>query len=359
MLKVVHIVEALAGGVNTYFKDLSWYFDKEQTALDIDTTIIYSANRKEVESEQIKATFSDAVTLIELSMNREFALFEDFKAVRQLIQLLRDLQPDVVHLHSSKAGVLGRIACFFLHNKAKVFYTPHGYSFLRTDISPAKKKIYKGIEVIFQKKFKNTTIACGDAEYEIAKKIGPSYLVRNGIDCDEIQKYSTEHTNTVLTIGIVGRITAARNPSLFNSIALQNLQFNFVWIGDGELKSVLNAPNISITGWFLDHNKVVAQLDKIDIYIQTSVWEGLPIAVLEAMAMQKPVIATNIVGNRDVVVPNKTGFLFDSILEVNDYLEILKDPNTRSDFGKNGLKRCQKLFSNERKFKELVALYRS
>ncbi|MDG2433121.1 glycosyltransferase [Flavobacterium sp.] len=358
MLKVVHVVEALAGGVNTYFKDLSCYFGAEQTALGINTTIIYSANRKEVDGAQIKASFSNTVPLIELSMQREFSLIKDLKATRELLKLVRKLDPDVVHLHSSKAGVLGRIACFFLFKKVKVFYTPHGYAFLRTDISAFKKVTYRAIELVFQKLFKNTTIACGDAEYTIAKKMGPSYLVRNGINVDEIQTHCTALTNSVLTIGIVGRITAARNPELFNQIALENPQYQFVWIGDGELRPTLTATNIRISGWFLNHPNVLRELDKIDVYIQTSLWEGLPIAVLEAMAMQKPVIATNIPGNRDVVVPNEGGFLFDSIAEVKDYLDLLKDKNTRAQMGKNGHVRCQKLFSNDRKFKELVALYR-
>jgi glycosyltransferase involved in cell wall biosynthesis len=181
--------------------------------------------------------------------------------------------------------------------------------------------------------------------------------VRNGITINEVQKYSIAHNNSTLTIGIVGRITAARNPELFNTIALQNPQFNFVWIGDGELKSALSATNISVTGWFLNQKEVLQELNKIDVYIQTSLWEGLPIAVLEAMAMQKPVVATNIVGNKDIVVPNETGFLFDTILEVNEYLAILQDENTRAVLGKNGLARCQKLFSNDRKFNELVAIY--
>jgi glycosyltransferase involved in cell wall biosynthesis len=68
-----------------------------------------------------------------------------------------------------------------------------------------------------------------------------------------------------------------------------------------------NCPNIKITGWFLDREDALTALNTIDIYIQTSLWEGLPIAVLEAMAMQ-PVLATNNIGNKDVVVHNETGF---------------------------------------------------
>jgi hypothetical protein len=291
-------------------------------------------------------------------MVREFSPFQDLKSLLHLIKELRRIQPDVVHLHSSKAGVLGRVACFLLFKKTNLFYTPHGYSFLRTDTSNLNKKFYHAIERSFQGIFGGATIACGDTEFEIAKTIGKSHLVRNGIDIEKVQKYSSKNNNTVLTIGIVGRITSARNPTLFNEIALRHSNLNFVWIGDGELQPLLTAPNIGITGWFLDREDALTALNNIDVYIQTSLWEGLPIAVLEAMAMQKPVLATNIIGNKDVVGHNETGFLFDEIDELDNYIEILKDEEVRHRFGKKGLERCQDLFDSTKNFKQLIALYK-
>jgi len=357
-LKVVHIVEALAGGVNTYFKELSFFFGDSEIKEDIDTTIIFSANRKEVDSKKINEEFSKGVSLVELNMVREFSPLQDLKSLLQLIKELRRIQPDVIHLHSSKAGVLGRVACFLLFKKSKLFYTPHGYAFLRTDTSSFTKKLYRIIESSFQRIFGGATIACGDTEYGIAKTIGKSHLVRNGIDIKKVQKYSSINDNNVLTIGIVGRITSARNPALFNEIALRHSNLNFVWIGDGELRPLLTAPNIKITGWFLDREDALIALNTIDIYIQTSLWEGLPIAVLEAMAMQKPVLATNIIGNKDVVVHNETGFLFNEISELDHHIEILKDEEVRDRFGKKGLERCQDLFDSAKNFKLLIALYK-
>jgi hypothetical protein len=357
-LKVVHIVEALAGGVHTYFKELSFFFGDSEVKEDIETTIIYSTNRKEVDSKKINEEFSKGVSLVELNMVREFSPFQDLKSLLHLIKELRRIQPDVVHLHSSKAGVLGRVACFLLFKKTNLFYTPHGYSFLRTDTSNLNKKFYHAIERSFQGIFGGATIACGDTEFEIAKTIGKSHLVRNGIDIEKVQKYSSKNNNTVLTIGIVGRITSARNPTLFNEIALRHSNLNFVWIGDGELQPLLTAPNIGITGWFLDREDALTALNNIDVYIQTSLWEGLPIAVLEAMAMQKPVLATNIIGNKDVVGHNETGFLFDEIDELDNYIEILKDEEVRHRFGKKGLERCQDLFDSTKNFKQLIALYK-
>ena len=356
-MKVVHVVEAVAGGVHTYFKDLSFFFGDPEINETINTTIIYSGNRKEIDSKKIKEEFSKGVSLIELPMVRNFSPIKDLKSTLALAAALRRLNPDIIHLHSSKAGVLGRLACFLLLKKKKVFYTPHGYSFLRTDISIWNKKIYWIIEKGFQKLFGSETIACGDTEYEIAKKIGKSSLVRNGINIEYVTNKIAEYKNEVLTIGIVGRITFARNPKLFNAIALKFPDFNFVWIGDGELGHQITAPNIRITGWFLERDNALRELNAIDIYIQTSLWEGLPIAVLEAMAMKKPVLATNIIGNKDVVCHNETGFLFNEIEELDNYFEILKDEKTRNLFGEKALERCHDLYDKNKNFKKLISLY--
>jgi len=356
-LKVVHIIEALGGGVYTYFRDLSTFFGDDEVNKNIETTIIYSGNRKEIDAQKIKSEFSNGVNLIQVNMVREFSPIQDLKSAFQLAKEIKKMNPDVIHLHSSKAGVLGRIAYFFLFKKKKLFYTPHGYSFLRTDISKTVKNIYWGIEKNFQRFFGGTIVACGDTEFEIAKGIGNAKLVRNGIDIANVQEHFAPHQNEKLTIGIMARITAARNPEMFNQIALKFPDFNFVWIGDGELRPLITAPNIRITGWILDRKTVLKELNNIDIYMQISLWEGLPIAVLEAMALQKPVIATNIIGNKDAVLHNETGFLFTDINELESFFEILKDPQTRDSFGKNALARCRNLFDKNQNFKQLLALY--
>src|SRR5690606_33464644 len=121
-------------------------------------------------------------------MVREFSLIKDIKSTAQLVKTLKNINADIIHLHSSKAGVLGRVAVCFLKKKSLVYYTPHGYSFIRTDISKLKKNTYKFIESKMNYFFGTTTIACGDTEYEIASKIGKSKLIRNGVNIKNIIK---------------------------------------------------------------------------------------------------------------------------------------------------------------------------
>lgn len=355
--KVVHIVEALGGGVYTYFKNLSHFFGSEEVAKEIETTIIYSSKRKEIIPENIKKEFSKNVNLIEIDMVRELSPITDFRSVLELRKLLKKLNPEIIHLHSSKAGVLGRFANSLLFSdKKKVFYTPHGYSFLRQDISASKRRLFKLIEKYSQRFFGGTTIACGDTEYEIAKSFGKSVLVRNGIDFPKVAAKYHSYNNDVLTFGIVGRITMQKNPVLFNEIALRFPQYNFIWIGDGELYQALTAPNIRITGWFYTSEEVYEWVNKIDVFLQTSLWEGLPLAVLEAMALRKPVVAKRVIGNKDIVHNGENGFLFDNINELDNIFEIMQQ--SHQEMGKTSYLTCQKDFDMNENFKALVSLFK-
>src|SRR5690554_6829498 len=359
-VKVVHIVEALGGGVYTYFKNLSHFFGSEEVAKEIETTIIYSSKRKEIIPENVRKEFSEHVTLIEIDMVRELSPIKDFRSALTLRKLLKKINPEVVHLHSSKAGVLGRLANSLLFSgKKKIFYTPHGYSFLRQDISAPQRALFRFIEKYSQRFFGGTTIACGDTEYEIAKSFGKSVLVRNGINVEEVHQYSKPYENKRLTIGIVGRITFARNPDLFNKIAEIFPQYDFVWIGDGEDRHLLTATNIHVTGWFNNNSLVFPFLNQLDVYLQTSLWEGLPIALLEAMVLKKPIVATNIIGNKDVVIPEKNGFLFENINQLNVIFDRLENLAFRKELGENGFYFCQERFNSDKNFRTLIEVFKS
>ena len=353
-IKVLHVVEALGGGIYTYIKDLTIFFGKQSNLFD--TTIAYCGKRREVANIDIKKELSNGVSLIELDINKEISL-KDFKSIYELLNICKSLKPDIIHLHSSKAGVIGRFVSLF-YKKAVVFYTPHAYSFLRKDISYLKKEFYYYIEKYTSKFFGGTTIACGDSEFEYGKKFGKTLLVRNGINIETISdKFKPEQINNKrLVIGIIGRISHIKNPWLFNNIAKNNLDIDFLWIGDGELRDAITSQNITITGW-LNRENIFYYLNQLDIYIQTSLWEGLPIAPLEAMTFQKPVLATNIMGNKDIVVHGKTGFLFHDENDIQQYVEILKDRDIREEMGKNGLTRCKEVFNLKNNFNNLKNIY--
>jgi glycosyltransferase involved in cell wall biosynthesis len=240
---------------------------------------------------------------------------------------------------------------------ARVYYTPNGYSFLREDISANKQKLFKFIELSISKLFGGTTIACGDTEHEFAKTLGKSIMVRNGIDLEELKLIKTKSSNTLNSIVTLGRISPQKNPELFNQLAKKFPDINFIWIGDGELKHLLTANNIKITGW-LDRKQALLLLADHDVYIQTSLWEGLPFTIIEAMALQKPIIATNVIGNKDAVEHQKNGFLCDALIDFENAIqELLGNPSLLHQFAQESKAIAHQKFDRDKNFKKLVKIY--
>lgn len=358
---VLHIIEALGGGVYSYFKDLTYYFSQDHVRSKFKTYIIYNDKRNEIIPEKIKKDFGEQIELIKVDMSKNINPLKDIKSSFTIAKIIKDINPNVIHLHSSKASVIGRLSSFLSFNKHKIFYTPHGYSFLRRDISKQKQVLFKSIEKYTQKIFGGTTIACGDTEYKIAQKLGKTKLVRNGINLKKIKglQQINQKNKSSLRFGIVGRITEQKNPKLFNDIALKFPQYEFIWIGDGELNNIITAENIKITGWLFDENEVYSYLNTIDVFLQTSLWEGLPIALLEALALKKPIVSTNIIGNKDVVINNYNGFLFNDISELDSILPKFENLNFRKNMGINAFNSCKKNFDINVNFKVLEGIYSS
>ncbi|BAO54861.1 glycosyltransferase [Nonlabens marinus] len=352
---VLHVVEALGGGVYSYFTDLSHVLGQDSR---IKLVIAYSNKRDEIDPEKVAQDFHANVELVLLDLKKEISLRSDFNGVKQISKLISQVNPDVIHLHSSKAGILGKIAIMVCKFKKPTYYTPHGYSFLRQDISTLKRRFYKNIEFLFARFSRTKTIACGDTEWGLAVKMNASaQLIRNGIRMDQFDSSKQHSNNNSLKLGTLGRISFQKDPTTFNEIALQSRQESFLWIGSGNLKHKITAPNIEVTGWFVDKNEAIPLLKQLDVYIQTSLWEGLPIAVIEAMAMGLPVIASNIIGNKDLVEHGKTGFLVDQNYDYVKFISMLRDLQTRKTMGAAGRKRVLELYDCNKNFKQLVDLY--
>jgi glycosyltransferase involved in cell wall biosynthesis len=350
-IKILHISETFVSGVYTYIKQLNNYSEKN----DLKTFIIYSGERSE-NKQILEKDFSKNTELICIQMTREITLFKDIFSLINLIKEVRKIKPDVIHVHSSKAGVLGRIARIF-HLKAKLFYTPHGYSFLREDISNNKKQLYKFVELAITKIFGGTIIACGDQEYEEAVKIGKAVLIRNGIDVNDFKKYEEHLPNKILTVGTSGNIYEPKNPSFFNDLASKLPEYKFMWIGDGDLRDRINPDVVEITGW-KSRDEALDLLNNLDIFISTSLWEGLPFNIIEAMAMSKPIISSNIKGNRVTINQNQNGFLCNDLDEFIQAIKKLENKELRDSFGEKSKLMVDELFNINKNFIQLINLYK-
>ena len=312
--KILYFVEAFGGGVFTYLANLS-----NALCDDFDVYIAYGIRKQT--PQNFKDYFDKRIHLIRVeNYQREISFSKDLAALKEMKKIAKKVQPDAIHLNSSKAGILGR--WLFRNSKTPVFYTPHGYSFLMTNIGKKKKLFYKSLEKIFA--FKNIeTIACSKGEYEITKELtSNATYVDNGINLKEFDGINMDHQTNFdhLKIATLGRISLQKNPVMFNRIAKAFPNIEFIWIGDGALRDKLTAPNIKVTGW-VDNKTALNYLADTDIFLLTSLWEGLPMALLEAMYMEKICVVSDVVGNRDVIHDEENGYICDS---VNDFIRKVK-----------------------------------
>lgn len=315
--RILYFVEAFGGGVFTYIVNLA-----NGLCDDFDVYVAYGVRKQT--PKNFEKYFNNKVHLIHVeNYQREISFKKDLAALHEMKKITARVQPDVIHLNSSKAGILGR--WLFRKSRLPIFYTPHGYSFLMTNISKKKKFFYKGLEKFFA--FKNIeTIACSKGEYEITKELTSNCTyVDNGVNLDEFKGIIPKKSNNKnLKIATLGRISIQKNPKVFNTIARAFPNNQFIWIGDGELRNELTAPNIKVTGW-VNNKTALNYLADTDIFILTSLWEGLSMALLEAMYMKKICIVSDVVGNRDVIHDEQNGYICDS---VNDFIKKVKSIST-------------------------------
>ncbi|WP_063533509.1 glycosyltransferase [Burkholderia sp. MSMB1589WGS] len=284
----------------------------------------------------------------------------------ELRRTLIGIGPDIVHLHSSFAGFLGRIASLFALRDAAFFYSPHCISFMRRDISALKRSAFVALERIACVK-RCLYVACSDSERDAVRSHlrQPVVVVENAVGAmpapaaDE-QEDAREPMFRIVT---VGGIRVQKNPQLFAEIArrLRGSRMRFTWIGDGDaaLKAQLREAGVEVAGW-LGRTEVVARLRRMDVYLSTSSWEGMPVSVIEAMLLGLPVVASACAGNVDVIRHLQTGAIFRG---ADDAVELLasidRDAALRARLASAARREARERFGEERFFRQLARVYAS
>lgn len=311
--RLLFVVEAMGGGVFTYIVNLA-----NRLVGEYDVYLAYAVRRQT--PEDYRDYFDPRVHLIKVKgFVRQISPREDLRALLELRRIGREVRPNIIHLHSSKAGVLGRLA--YWRAGVPLFYTPHGYSFLMQKASAPKRAFYRLLELLMAR-VRCTTIACSKGELEETLPLTKrALLVNNGIDPEEIDGYLSQaadgrsddpRARRPFTVFTIGRVCDQKNPELFNQIALALPDVRFLWVGDGELRDALSAPNVEVSGW-VDRQEALAIASQADCFLLPSLWEGLPISLLEAMYLGKPCVVSNVIGNRDVIRDGENGYVCDGL----------------------------------------------
>ncbi len=348
----MYVVESFATGVYSVVKDLV----NNLPADKFEIVLVHSL-RPDTPAKYKQDFPHEHVKLVHVPMN---SALNYMLSIPKLIKIIKTERPDIIHLHSSRAGFLGRLAGK-LASSSVMFYSPHGFSFLRSDMGRLKRSLFFRLEQMASL-LGGVVVASSEGEFQQAKRYNSKVVkIENFVDISALEQiiHGHEHSTQKLPIiGTVGRITAARNPKMFDQIAKSLPDTKFTWVGyalneDEKPK----ASNITITG-FLSHDEAIAELAKLDVYVQTSLWEGMPIAVLEAMALGKPVIATDIIGNRDLITHEKTGFLAQNS---EDFVRLLRmlidDEDLRSRIGNAAAKYIRQQHDLDSAIKRYSDLY--
>jgi len=359
-MKIVHVVEPLAGGIVTFIKSLV-------QNLPYDQHLIVHGEREQVISfADVKKQFvsTNVKFLRWKSAQRSLRFQKDTKAAMELYTILRRLKSnhsvDIVHLHSSKSGFIGRVVCRMLGIQNQVVYTPNGAPFL-VGTSIASNFLYKKLEKLAAG-FGGQVVCCSASE-QIAYKLAgiDSLNINNGTHFKKTIPFPDKAKSTGrFRIVTSGRIVNQKDPALFNAIATyfeEFKQFEFVWIGDGSDRYLLTAKNIRVTGW-LDKESVDGIVFNADMYLSTAHFEGLPFSVLEALALKKPVLLTDCVGNKDLVMKGLNGDVFKSKNEaINKILQFYNNSSMMSLMGTYSGDYCKKSFDEEDTYCSYKLLY--
>ncbi len=279
---------------------------------------------------------------------------------------------DIIHAHGKGAGVIARFTN--LLNKKKLIYTFHGihvecHSFLTNLIYLYYENIFGRID--------NYKIFVSESEKKYAKKLnifmGPKMtVINNGVsnklnkDSSKYQEiYQKKNSSSKITVVSTCRFVKQKNIKDIIRIAKKIPEIDFKIIGYGKLWRDINqyilemgVKNVYLIG--LKKN-VFRYLCLADIYLSTSLYEGMPLSILEAMSVGLPIVASNVVGNLDTIENGKTGYLYD-LNNIDSAIRYIKklafDKSHRTKIGNNSFLRQRKFFSKLQMLSNYENLYK-
>ncbi|MFQ6484566.1 glycosyltransferase [Brachybacterium epidermidis] len=361
-MKVLHVTEAASAGVLTSVTTLA-RMQAADPAFDR-PVLAYVPRADSPDAAAIGALVGDGVEL------RQWSPGPRGRIVRLTAGMVRTMHRerfDVIHLHSSRAGLLGRLVAAPVGARSRVVYSPHCFSFDRTDIDPLRRALFLRLERSALR-LGRALVLVSDSEARTATALLPgsrTATVHNRVALPQPggtpAAPTTPGPDARPTVVHIGRIAPQKRPALFGEVAArvraQGEDVRFLWIGDGD-RDLLQPP-VEVTGW-LDAERVRARTAQASLVLFTSAGEGLPMALLEAQALGVPVVASRVPGVTDLVHHGRTGLLGDTAEELTRAaLTLLHDEDARRRLGYDGADHVRRRFDASRLAADSLAAYRT
>ena len=360
MLRILHITESMAAGVQQVLAQLA----QAQVEAGARVHIAHSIRSDTPAHAVLEKIFPAPISREIVPLVTSPSVLADLRGMVALGASISRYQPDVVHLHSSKAGALGRIVCRVM-GVSRVFYSPHGFSFLRLDVSSIKRKAFFQIERLLAS-FGGRIVACSRSEAELAERVTSPQrvtLVENAINLESVPAREPRIGDSVRVV-TSGRLCYQKAPWRFYALAheLRDESAEFTWIGGGDngsnqYASAKGSDRAHTTGW-MDRQALLQLVARADVYVLLSLWEGMPLGLIEAQAAGLPAVVSDVIGSRDVVKHGVTGFVCaDDAEAVQRTKELLGDPALRSCMGRAAREMALSRFDARHMHSDLWNLY--
>ncbi|MFA5317735.1 MAG: glycosyltransferase family 4 protein [Dehalococcoidales bacterium] len=308
---------------------------------------------------------------------------KDLRAFFDILRAIREFKPDIVHTHTAKAGALGRAAAILAGVPVRI-HTFHGHIF-DGYFSRLQESVFLVIERMLAYFTKYIIVVSEAQKEEIVNKYkiageGKVRVVPLGLELDRFSSIAARGGKIrgelgigdgCILIGIIGRLVPVKNHRMFLDACKKlfdmagGLDIKCVIIGGGEEKEGLEryanelgiCGRVVFAGWKKEMADVYADLDIVTL---TSLNEGTPVALIEALASGRPVVSTDVGGVRDVVDDGVNGYLVpsgDSSAFAERLFELCGDPGKRVAFGASGRVKVVGAYSKERLVRDIRSLY--
>lgn len=298
---------------------------------------------------------------------RDLSIFTDIKAVLEIRKILKEIQPDIIATHSSKAGIVGRIAGWSL--QIPTIFTAHGWSY--TDGVPKNKRRFY---ILFEKIIGRIsdgviTVSEYDKELALKYKILPEskiLTIHNGVHPVKRKSrllFSEKQPEIIMVARFAPPKRQLQLLKVLNKI--RHIQWKISFAGDGpllrETKSYVERVNLSDRVTFLgNRNDITNLLEESDLFILLSDWEGFPLSILEAMMCGLPIVASDVGGVKEAVKQSINGFLIPKNNEqelLYRLQQILTNPRLRLEMGNQSRIIFEKNFTFEEMFGKTLFYY--
>lgn len=304
-LKVLHVAETIRGGIATYINELHPYH----------SAVYGSAQIRYVVPEDHRDDLRgiDQANIVGFARTgRDPASL--WHMTKTTCAAIREMRPDIVHLHSTFAGMVLRPVLKALFPNTHLVYCPHGWAFLR-EASALSHLVTKTVERLLAP-LSSRIICISSCEFEAGLKAGIARdkltLVHNGIRRERPARVASTWDDKRTKVLFVGRLDRQKGYDLLLEAArLLEDKIHIRMIGSTvvEKSRPLNLPsNVEIRGW-QSHSTIEAQLDEADLAVIPSRWEGFGFVALEAMRARKAVVAFSIGALPEIIENGVTGIL--------------------------------------------------